>query len=116
MTRRSISYNAPRLDGGKKQWDYSENSYMCDPIFDELGNIIYEPKHRKPKWVLKSEHLRFQKYEDPNLTISNSRNNRIRMEDPFIRRTDDKYVFTHITDNEIAKYMIAVGYLEKDFL
>ena len=38
------------------------------------------------------------------------------MEDPFIRRPDDKYVFTHIQDFEIAKYMVAVAYLEKDVL
>jgi hypothetical protein len=48
--------------------------------------------------------------------MSNSRNNRIRMEDPFIRRPFDKQVFSHISDMEIAKYMVAVGYLEKDVL
>ena len=32
---------------------------MGDPIFDEFGNVIYEAKHRKPKWVLKTEYLRF---------------------------------------------------------
>ena len=50
------------------------------------------------------------------MSQSNSRNNRIRMEDPFIRRLDDRHVFTHITDIEIAKYMVAVAYLEKDVL
>ena len=26
------------------------------PILDELGNTIYESKHRKPKWVLQTEY------------------------------------------------------------
>ena len=86
------------------------------PILDELGHTIYESKHRKPKWVLQSEYQRFQRNEDQTLSQCNSRNNRIRMEDPFIRRPDDKYVFTHIQDFEIAKYMVAVAYLEKDVL
>lgn len=86
------------------------------PILDELGNTIYDSKHRKPKWVLQTEYQRFQKNEDQTLSQCNSRNNRIRMEDPFIRRPDDKYVFTHIQDFEIAKYMVAVAYLEKDAL
>jgi hypothetical protein len=50
------------------------------------------------------------------MSQSYSRNNRIRMEDPFCRRPDDKHIFTHISDIEIAKYMIAVAYLEKDEL
>jgi hypothetical protein len=86
------------------------------PIVDEHGNTIYESKHRKPKWVLQSEYQRFQRNEDQTLSQCNSRNNRIRMEDPFIRRLDDRYVFTHIQDIEIAKYMVAVAYLEKDAL
>jgi hypothetical protein len=29
------------------------------PIIDGEGNVAYDAKHRKPKWVLKSELQRF---------------------------------------------------------
>ena len=46
----------------------------------------------------------------------NSRNNRIRMEDPFSREPENDKVFTHIRDIEIAKYIMGSSYLEKDEL
>lgn len=46
----------------------------------------------------------------------NSRNNRIRMEDPFSREPENTKVFTHIRDIEVAKYIMGSSYLEKDEL
>tara|TARA_B110000305_G_scaffold182525_1_gene202653 strand:+ start:498 stop:770 length:273 start_codon:yes stop_codon:yes gene_type:complete len=46
----------------------------------------------------------------------NSRNNRIRMEDPFTREPENTKVFTHIRDIEVAKYIMGSSYLEKDEL
>jgi len=86
------------------------------PILDINGQTIYEEKHRKPKWVTKNELGRFNKHIDETLSVENSRNNRIRMEDPFIRKVNDKYVFTHIQDTDIAKYIIGQSYLSKRVL
>ena len=88
----------------------------ADPVLDRDGEEVYEAKHRKPKWVKPSELERFKKFEDHGLSQENSRNNRIRMEDPFAREPDNKYVFNHIQSHEICKYIMGVQYLEKDVL
>jgi hypothetical protein len=56
-----------------------------NPIFDSKGNFAYESKHRKPKWVLPQEFERFKKFEDHSLIKDSSRNDYIRIENPFER-------------------------------
>mmetsp|Transcript_13258 Transcript_13258/g.20739 ORF Transcript_13258/g.20739 Transcript_13258/m.20739 type:complete len:272 (-) Transcript_13258:3293-4108(-) len=85
----------------------------AQPVYDCDGNLAYESKHRKPKWVMQAEYDRFMKFEDRSLSQENSRNNRIRMEDPFQRVPHLNTVFSHIKDREIAKYIISSSYLEK---
>jgi len=84
-------------------------------VFDSAGNIAYESKHRKPKWVDNAELERFRKceLEDPNFSPEQSRNNKIRIEDPFVRHPGSNKVFDHISDLDIAKYIIGTAYLEK---
>lgn len=53
------------------------------------------------------------KFEDRSQSKENTRNSRIRMEDPFLRAPHLNTVFSHIKDNEVAKYIIGVSYLEK---
>ena len=38
------------------------------------------------------------------------------MEDPFTRAPHEKYVFTHIRDSDIAKYIVGSSYLGKEKL
>lgn len=66
--------------------------------------------------MLQSEYDRFMKFEDCAMAGENSRNNRIRMEDPFSREPENTKVFTHIRDIEVAKYIMGSSYLEKDEL
>ena len=63
-----------------------------------------------------AEYERFMKYEDRSQSMENSRNARIRMEDPFLREPQTNTVFSHIKDAEVAKYIIGVSYLEKSVL
>jgi hypothetical protein len=77
---------------------------------------VYAAKLRKPKWVLRSEFDRFSRHEDRSLSEQNSRNARIKMEDPFIRAPHLKTVFSHIKDSDIAKYIVGSSYLSKDHL
>jgi hypothetical protein len=86
------------------------------PIRDQDGNIVYASKLRKPKWVLRTEHDRFERHEDPLCSVENSRNARIKMEDPFTRAPHLKTVFSHIRDTDIAKYIVGSSYLSKDQL
>ena len=75
--------------------------------------MVYEAKHRRPKWVPQTEYERFMRFEDRSLSKENTRNSRIRMEDPFSRCPHLDTVFSHIKDTEVAKYIIGVSYLEK---
>ena len=75
--------------------------------------MVYEAKHRRPKWVPQTEYERFMRFEDRSLSKENTRNSRIRMEDPFSRSPEINTVFSHIKDTEVAKYIIGVSYLEK---
>lgn len=77
---------------------------------------MYAAKLRKPKWVLRSELDRFARHEDRSLSVENSRNARIKMEDPFTRAPHLKTVFSHIRDTDIAKYIVGSSYLSKDQL
>ena len=70
-------------------------------------------KHRKPKWVWQEELDRFQRFEDPRFANENKGNNNIRIENPFIRQSDNNKVFDHISAYEIGKYIEGVSYLEK---
>ena len=38
------------------------------------------------------------------------------MEDPFTRAPDERYVFTHIKESDIAKYIVGSSYLGKEKL
>ena len=84
-----------------------------NPIYDSKGNFAYESKHRKPKWVLPQEFERFKKFEDHSLIKDSSRNDYIRIENPFERQPDNNKIFDHIRSDEIGKYMNGVSYLEK---
>ena len=83
------------------------------PIFYSKGNFAYEQKHRKPKWVLPQEYERFKKFEDYSLVKDSSRNDYIRIENPFERQLNNNKIFDHIRADEIGKYMNGVSYLEK---
>ena len=82
-------------------------------MFDSRGNIAYEPKFRKPKWVNESELERFNKFEDEDLAHLNSRNNRVIIENPFNRKPKHNKIWDHITADEVGKYMIGISYLER---
>lgn len=75
------------------------------PIFDVMGQIIYKSQHRKPKWVAKNELERFNQFHDECYSYENSSNGRIRMENPFNRKPNQKYVFPMISPSEIAKFI-----------
>lgn len=85
-------------------------------MIDSAGNFAYEGRHRKPKWVQPQELERFRRHEDRSLGHGNSRNSRIRIEDPFLRRPDANTIFDHISAPEISKYVIGSSYLEKSQL
>lgn len=54
-------------------------------IYDAKGQLAYEGKYRKPKWVLPEELDRFNKFEDSRFAFENKGNNNIRIENPFLR-------------------------------
>ena len=84
----------------------TKSNSLIGPIYDVHGNEIYPTKYRKPKWVAKIEQNRFFNAKDDSLDVENSRNNRIKMEDPFLRRPHDNSVFTHIEDLDICKFIV----------
>ena len=51
-----------------------------------------------------------------DLLQENSRNARIKMEDPFTRNPNEKKVFNHIKEQDIAKYIVGSSYLGKEKL
>lgn len=83
------------------------------PVIDSKGNVAYDPKHRKPKWVGNAELERFQKHEDKALSQEHTRNARIRIEDPFSRRPESNTIWDHIQAAEISAYIASQAYLEK---
>ena len=114
--------SASTYSGGHAKCKVSESSYdpygfhQENPILDEFGNIVYQAKFRKPKFVLSTELERFNRFENKRSSQDNSRNNRIRMEDPLSRNPGEKYIFPHIQDFEISKFIVSSSYLEKDKL
>ena len=82
-------------------------------VMDARGAVAYDAKHRKPKWCKKSELDRFNRFEDAAFHDENTKNGRVRIEDPFARQPSNNKVFDHITDIEIAKYMAGLIYLDK---
>lgn len=77
------------------------------------GNTIYEEKHRRPKWVTKNELKQFQSTPEDILSFENSRNNRIKMEDPFSRMPKENKVFPHINSDDVSKFIVGQSYLAK---
>ena len=62
---------------------YDEDLHPPQPVIDESGEFAYPPKYKKPKWVLRSEYERFNKFENHDLSHENSRNNRLKVNNPF---------------------------------
>jgi len=56
--------------------------------------------------VSKAELERYNRNKDDSLSIENSRNNRIKMEDPFMRKTDEKHIFPSMNETDISKFII----------
>lgn len=82
-------------------------------IYDARGQFAYNKKHRKPKWVTKSELERFNQFENTAFAFENSNDGRIIIENPFIRQPENNRVWSHISEDEVTKYVSTMSYLDR---